>query len=268
MSAHSLTNIDNYNQYTTESSSEIFSKYINTINDYLNQCHDNINIQNIKYFKYIINQGVKTISNVFLMIYLYTNNLSLTLFHCQKAIYYYIEFIGQIGDDNHSFLQLNSKDATLFVYKKTIFDIDNIYRKEFASPKIESSPLYNFEMLIAIYIDLHNMSLLNTELSSNKNELITVHKANLESIHRVLINLSFKGEKDFTNNLKLIQLFKTFLIKNNSYSIEHIEAFAKRLRKKSITEKLLQINLQNLQDKLYNNTNITSTKYANLAIPS
>ena len=50
-------------------------------------------------------------------------------FHCKKAYYYYIEFIGQISDDSHSYLQLTSKDATLFVYKKTIFEVDNMVRK-------------------------------------------------------------------------------------------------------------------------------------------
>ena len=59
------------------------------------------------------------------MLYMYTKNLEITMHHCKKAYCYYVEFIGQIGDDNHSFLQLNSKDATLFVYKKTIFEINN-----------------------------------------------------------------------------------------------------------------------------------------------
>ena len=43
----------------------------------------------------------------------------------KQAIFYYVEFIGQIGEDSQGFLQLNSKDAILFVYKKTIFDINN-----------------------------------------------------------------------------------------------------------------------------------------------
>ena len=62
---------------------------------------------------------------------MYTKNLDLTVYHCKKAYLFYVEFIGQIGDDNNSYLQLNSKDATLFVYKKTIFEINNEYRKQF-----------------------------------------------------------------------------------------------------------------------------------------
>ena len=65
------------------------------------------------------------------MMFLYTKNINLTLSHCNKALYYYIEFIGQIGEDSHSYLQLNSKDATLFIYKKTIFELNNDYRKSY-----------------------------------------------------------------------------------------------------------------------------------------
>ena len=45
-------------------------------------------------------------------------NLSLTLYHCKKSFLYYVEFISQIGDEGNSYLQLNTKDAILFIYKK------------------------------------------------------------------------------------------------------------------------------------------------------
>jgi hypothetical protein len=54
---------------------------------------------------------------------LYTKNLDLTHFHCQKSFYYYVEFVGQILEDDKTFLQLTSRDATIYVYKKTIYDI-------------------------------------------------------------------------------------------------------------------------------------------------
>ena len=57
------------------------------------------------------------------MLLLYTKNIDLTISHCNKALYYYIEFIGQIGDENHSYLQLNSKDATLFISEGDALDM-------------------------------------------------------------------------------------------------------------------------------------------------
>ena len=38
--------------------------------------------------------------------------------------------MGQISEDNNSYLQLTSKDAMLFVYKKTIFDINTDFKKK------------------------------------------------------------------------------------------------------------------------------------------
>ena len=40
-----------------------------------------------------------------------TKNLELTIYHTKKAYLFYVEFIGQIREDNNSYLQLNSKDA-------------------------------------------------------------------------------------------------------------------------------------------------------------
>ena len=64
-----------------------------------------------------------TLKHIFNTLLLYTKNLNLTVYHCKKAYLFYVEFITQIGDENHSFLQLNSKDAVIFLYKKTIFEI-------------------------------------------------------------------------------------------------------------------------------------------------
>ena len=54
----------------------------------------------------------------------------MTYYNCQKGYIYFIEFIGQISEDNHSFLQLNSKDASLFVYKKINFRNKQRYYKK------------------------------------------------------------------------------------------------------------------------------------------
>ena len=73
---------------------------------------------------------MKTIKHIFNTLILYTKNLELTTYH-KKAYLFYVEFIGQIGEDNNKGLQLNSKDATLSVYKKTIFEINNDFRQSY-----------------------------------------------------------------------------------------------------------------------------------------
>jgi len=115
ISQYSLYNIENYN-----------SNLISTINDILNK----YNLLIIEYFKLNIKgirewgRGLETISHVFEIMLYYTKNLELTYYHSQKAFYFYGEFISQIIEDQNNYLQLSSKDATLFVYKKTIFEIN------------------------------------------------------------------------------------------------------------------------------------------------
>ena len=148
---HSLQNIENYKSEFSCSSTEIFSKYIGILSEYFINCSETINIQNETYYKYVIIKGMETVAHVFRMLLLYTKNLSLTYYHCQKSFYYYVEFISQIGDNNHSFLQLNSRDASLFVYKKTIYEINQEIRKTFISTVHDNVIMNNIDVLIHIY---------------------------------------------------------------------------------------------------------------------
>jgi len=49
--------------------------------------------------------------------------VEITFIHCQKAFYFYVEFICQISEAEKLFLQLSSRDAVTYVYKKTIFEL-------------------------------------------------------------------------------------------------------------------------------------------------
>ena len=79
---------------------------------------------NPNYLKFIVIRGIETLTHVFNTILHYTKNLEITYLHSQKAYYYYIEFISQISEDQNIFLQLSSNDAIMYVYKKTIYNIN------------------------------------------------------------------------------------------------------------------------------------------------
>jgi len=74
-------------------------------------------------------RGLETITHVFNFILFYSKNLEMAYFHSQKAFYYYVEFVGQINEEQNMFLQLSSRDAIMCVYKKTIFEITNEHKK-------------------------------------------------------------------------------------------------------------------------------------------
>ena len=87
-------------------------------------------IKKHKFKKFIVDRGINTLKHVFIYTFLYTRNIDLAMFLCKKAFIYYIEFIIQIKQDIHAFLCLTSKDATIFVFKKTIFNINKTFHNE------------------------------------------------------------------------------------------------------------------------------------------
>ena len=115
ISQYSLYTIENYNANLNSTINDILNKYNLLITEYFK-----LNIKGVKEWM----RGLETISHVFEIMLFYTKNLELTYYHSQKAFYFYGEFISQIIEDPNNYLQLSSKDATLFVYKKTIFEIN------------------------------------------------------------------------------------------------------------------------------------------------
>jgi hypothetical protein len=124
-----LYNTDNYKTNITNTLQEIITKFSDIVIEYMRFISEKIKIKNKKHYIFIFERGIETLMHVFTMIFYYTKNLELTVYHSQKAFYFYIEFIEQISDDNITFLQLSSRDAVMFVYKKTIYDLNNDHKK-------------------------------------------------------------------------------------------------------------------------------------------
>ena len=119
--------------------------FVLLINEYIKFILEKTKLKNSKFLKFIIIRGCYTVTNVFNNILYYTKNLDLTFYHCQKAYYYYIEFIEQITDEKNTFLQLTSRDAITYVYKKTIYEINNDVRKNVVV--INKDQNYKFNMI-------------------------------------------------------------------------------------------------------------------------
>ena len=127
---YSLNNIENYRKTLDCGIGEVTKIYGDLLIEYSHFISENIKVKNSSFSRFIIIRGLDTITNVFLHILNATKNIDLTYFHCQKSFYFYVEFVGQISDDEKTFLQLTSRDATTYVYKKTVFDINNEFKKQ------------------------------------------------------------------------------------------------------------------------------------------
>ena len=255
-----ISNVENYNKtFEFTGIKPYISRYVDIINEYMMYVVENMIIQDDTYLLFLIRRGVETIMHCFKILLMYTKNLELTIYQCKKALYYYIEFIGQISDVSlhHSYLQLNSKDATLFVYKKTIYDINNIYRKKFTLDDNEQELLNSISNIITLFNASLFHLLQKERLKYEKKESI-IHFAIGKSagiIDKLLNN----------GNLPLIDM-KTelclFIFQNfQAYDIDTIkysnicEIFVKKLRKYKDEKSLLEMKSR-IKEKVNDNKSI------------
>lgn len=234
---YSLNNVENYKTVLNYTVNDILNKHNLLIIEYFKFITEKVNLKNNACNKFIIIRGLETVSHVFNNILYYTKNIDLAFYHGQKAFYFYVEFIEQISDDQHTFLQLNSRDASMFVYKKTIFDINNEYRKNM---DIESTSKHYSEHFDILQIHTNIFKAILSFL---------IHKCNFSSNEKNLfINNVINKSKpifDKISNLKcnknIFNIVIIFIeqinkdIESEKY-IEIIELFLKKLQKGKIFE--------------------------------
>ena len=199
---YSLNNCENYKKTIECDIGEVTKKYGDLLIEYFNFINENIKIKNTFFSRFIIIRGLDTITNVFLYIFNATKNIDLTYFHCQKSFYFYVEFVGQISDDEKSFLQLTSRDATTYVYKKTVFDINNEFKKQ---NELITDELKEQMDIIKSYINLYQTYLLKTIKSENNN--INVMDYIIKIYHK-LNNLHNKSEIVVLENITETLFYK------------------------------------------------------------
>ena len=217
---YSLHNLNNFNKtFDVDINNDIMNKYIKLVIEYLKFIFENIKIQNLSHSKFIIIRGLETITNVFSVILYYTKNIDITYFRSQKSFYYYVEFIGQITEEQHTFLHLSSRDATIYVYKKTFYEINNDFRKNISKPSNEIIKKFD---LINEYIKIYKIILfkiINYDLKVSLerinifdffcNKLNNLKIDNIENIHNLelIINIFDKKINNIDTFFEIILLY-------------------------------------------------------------
>lgn len=223
---------ENYlSDYEYNNSIDYIFKYIELVHQYLSYSKENMYVQDLKQNKYIIIKGLELINTTFNLLLLYTKNIQLSFYNSQKAYCYYVEFIGQIGDENISFLNLNTKDAILFIHRKIIYNINNDVRKSFKITDEDSNMLMKVKHYCTIYNNLIYKTMDKCEISFQKN-------GDEKLYHIIKMNTSLIN-KNIKKDCELIILEKCeFLLDNvflynididNIYSI--LDTFVKKYKK-------------------------------------
>jgi len=246
-----LFDIKNYNKKLLSNEELITSKFCQLITEYIFHLCENIIIQNQEYFIFILLRGCKSIKHIFNTLLLYTKNLELTIYHCKKAYLFYVEFIGQIGDDSHSYLQLNSKDATLFIYKKTIFELNNEYRKQFVLKSNEKEIYEYIHKFSNVVVEIFEQVINNDNLKGNTkmSYAMYIQKMTNKIINKLIcLKIPIKDKIDICDNYLH---YKNLLLNKNIEIDECLFFNLSNLFFKKITNNKT-INIKMINSKLYN----------------
>ena len=120
----SLTDIQTYSNKMSLPQSiveEHFKKLIIEYFEFINRDQKKIVTANSEMYKFTLIRGLETMGHVYKLVLLHTKNVSAAIYHSQRSICLYVEFILQIMENSQTFLKLTTKDAVLYVYRETIF---------------------------------------------------------------------------------------------------------------------------------------------------
>jgi hypothetical protein len=192
----------------------------------LKNIQDNKNITS-----FIILRGLKTITHVYTLLLYYTRNVELSYYHAQKSFYFYIEFVQQITDDQHTFLNLNTKDACMFVYKKTIFEINGEVKKNIGNlSKACSIKMDRLNLYITIIHDMIEYYQDNIQfLLDNLKYLNCYNDGLLTNLIHFLNTVKRVDKNKDKNKDKYINLTNAF-VKVHKKKVLDVDEFAKLIQ--------------------------------------
>jgi hypothetical protein len=252
-SKNNNTNLLDVGNYKKELNSDTFHRcvniYINIGNHCVKYLLSNLKTTNKKYLNFIIKRGLTTLEHVHNLLFIYTKNDNMVNHHLEKAYLYYVEFVSQIGEDTNQFIKLNSKDATLFVYKKTIYDINTDYKKNMRLTKKDMKFANMMKKFTEIYNDvIFNMiALMNNNLITNMDKLNKYMEYN-KKFEKIILNIyDIFLNNDYKNFIKIMNEFIDDLVKMKitiSEYIKYLLLLTNKYNKKKVT-------YDNFKKKLY-----------------
>lgn len=230
---YNLLNPKNYKPHISDSINEIINIFILLIKEYITLIFKK-GIKNEGIFL----SGLNTLIHIFNITFYYTKNLKLTCYYTQQGYHVYLDFINELSNVNISFLNLKTKDAIMFVYKKTIFNICNDYRKNISYKKFNNNDddkifdsLNKIQNIYKNIIEYFSKTIINTFIIDEDADIFCNKLTNINNI------LCSKKKDDTT--IDLLKQFITLLTSNKDESKDffiNIEYFLNNITKKKFFE--------------------------------
>jgi hypothetical protein len=188
-----LTNTNSYNKELNCNISTLYTNYIELLQEYLIHVYSNIYISDKLNINKITINGLNTLSHVFIHMINATKNINISYYYAKKIHIFYIEFINQIYSDKNNFLKLNIQDANIYIYKKTIFEIQK--KKCFGNTEKFNNILTIFNYykkissIIFIYVIEINMNNIQ-QISNIILNIINIPDKNLELLYNLILKIN------------------------------------------------------------------------------
>lgn len=191
------------------------------------------------YLEFIYLKGLFLLKNIYILLLLYSENISEVILITEKAYIYYIEFLIQINIINLN-LELSLNDAIIFTYKKTILS----YNKQVNNiNKLDNNIDYCLNSLCNLFYIIDNRNFINNYTIDEKYcDLFVARKIN--------------------NINKLDKKLKYILNYNNSNVIIELNNILNNL-KDNIEKKINNISNKDIQDETNINTEIINSNILN-----
>ena len=245
-----IIDVKNYNKKFKKGLKFYIKEYNVLMKEFIDYFDKYIKYNNIKKHN-IVYKGIESITHIFILLLLYTKNLSLTLYHCKKSFLYYVEFISQIGDEGNSYLQLNTKDAILFIYKKSIFEIDNTYRINMDKDDDNLELMSEIKKFTCIFKEMYFFIIRKIIIENDKKQ----KNINLYKLLDLLIKKKEKDEYLFDKVLEFINILN---LKNIDINI-YLSGIRMLVKKKNFIMLSNNEFKENLKKNIFNE--ITYNKY-------
>jgi hypothetical protein len=224
-----MDNLFNNEMYYEKLDSDKILEYINKLQTVVVEVLNEKDNYGIKY----INVGIKTVLHIMYIIFINTKNIDVTSYYGKTSMTYYFEFINQISSKNtNDYINMTLQDAIIFVYKKTIFNLNSDYKN--------NNNNYNDDIILKQIFtinDIINMLHIYNNYSPIK------YKNIIEKIITISNNV----------DIYVVKQIISLLIDNN-INIIKIFNFVNTLSKK----KKIIINNSNIYKYNYNNYNVKS----------
>lgn len=186
-----LKNVENYNNKCNFTLFEAANKYIDLITYFIFLGKESLAYDSN--FVYTLHKGAEVINNIFNILLLYTRNLDITTHYANQCIYFYVEYINQISNKSAEFVFVNltMQDAILYIYRKSIFEINEQIRRKYKSNSNEKKIYDSISIFNNTYNHIILAFLQNNEFNKESYDDI---KKNMYNMNLVLYNYIYDVE--------------------------------------------------------------------------